>query len=232
MLQESYRDWAGVRFRQAITGRANSLGRAHDREVCASSPTASPVQSTLNESVETAFMPVPHVLKAVLGDFNSFQLPEDDGVLGDDAVVLYLANSVLAALACRCSTASCSPSRTGPKAPALAASRYRPPPCVVLSDGGGFSITSTTSTTVATAAEKKKKKKKKKKTKGPALFCALLLLPPPRLVGAASKPSLSGSSSLLSKYVAATEEEEEAAPRGISTRTPWSFATSSVGLAR
>ena len=131
LLQESYRDWAGVRFRQAITkGRANSLGRAHDREVCgflANGVTGA--VSTLNESVETAFMPVPHVLKAVLGDFNSFQLPEDDGVLGDDAVVLYLANSVLKQRfgVPLLDSFVLTESNWSKSAPALAASRYRPP---------------------------------------------------------------------------------------------------------
>ena len=131
LLEDSYRDWAGVRFRQAITkGRANSLGRAHDREVCgflANGVTGA--VSTLNESVETAFMPVPHVLKAVLGDFNSFQLPKDDGVLGDDAVVLYLANSVLKQRfgVPLLDSFVLTEANWAKSAPALAASRYRPP---------------------------------------------------------------------------------------------------------
>ena len=108
LLASSYREWFGVRFCQSICkGRANSLCRSHDREIFSFlSNGVAGSKSTLNESVDAAFMNVPQVLKAVLSDFQCMKQDrsldseattgkEELSALNDDVIVLYLANSLL-----------------------------------------------------------------------------------------------------------------------------------------
>lgn len=96
MLTESYAEWAGVRFKQAVCkGRCNQLCRAHDTELFGFlSNGVAACGAALGESVEAAFMPVPQVLKSVHGDFDALKFT-GPVALHDVAVVLYLANNII-----------------------------------------------------------------------------------------------------------------------------------------
>ena len=96
LLADSYAEWAGTRFKLTICkGRCNALCRAHDTELFSflSSGIAGG-RASMSESVEAAFMPVPHVLKSIHGDFDALRFPEHP-TMCDPTVILYLTNSVL-----------------------------------------------------------------------------------------------------------------------------------------
>lgn len=96
MLLDSYAEWVGVRFKQAVCkGRCNALCRAHDTELFGFlSNGVAACGASMSESVEAAFMPAPQVLKSIHGDYNAMKFAGHEA-LHDESVILYLANSII-----------------------------------------------------------------------------------------------------------------------------------------